>query len=114
MKRLIVALLATTLLAACSDNGPLTGGGFTGNYALVSINTFDLPVQSGSNSNFTTYINAGTLTLNVDHTYTLSITYQDVYTDNSTINRTEVLSQGTYSGSGNSITLTDDSSGATG
>ena len=99
MRRLASVVLTGVLLTACGD--AFSPGGVSGTYNLESINGNPLPAESELPGVFTadrTVIAAGSVTLNADGTYSVSLTWEiteqgitttDPFTDSGTFTLVE-------------------------
>ena len=109
MRRLAAAtaLVLTAFVAGCGDDDddPVSpAAGITGTYALETVNDEDVPVVVVTNGADTGEITAGSLTLNNNLSFTSSLSIRTTIGGQAT---DETLTEsGTFTRSGNTITLT--------
>jgi hypothetical protein len=100
---LAACAILTGSLAACGDDAtePLVAP--EGSYTLSTIGGVTHPAQLGDTSEGALFIDAGSLVLAADGTFTLSET--DRVVDDKSSTTTQINSTGTYTMDGNDITL---------
>lgn len=105
--RLLASLAACVLLAtpiaACSGDSTEPVIAVAGSYTLSSISGVTLPVRLLESAEGVLFIDAGSLVLGADGTFTLSETDRLVAEKSSTT--TQLQSTGTYTSKGSEITL---------
>jgi hypothetical protein len=99
--------LAVALVIACGGGSdPASpGDSVVGTYALRTINGATLPAVLGTEQGVTVSVTAGALTLRADRTFSATVTARGVGVG--TDNTLTSTSAGTYSVSGNAVTLVD-------
>jgi hypothetical protein len=100
---LVLAMAIPLAVAGCGDStGP--GGSVAGTYELRSINGDPVPVTTDESGSFREEITAGFVRLNANGSFSAGLTFR---VTNGTVVTTETLEiNGTYTRSGNRITLT--------
>ncbi len=107
MRTRILALVAGVALAACTaqPESPSVGRAGAG-YALTAVDGKALPANAYLGVDVSVGATGGTLTLQGDHTYTLSVAYDRHFASGNRDVRFTQSEQGTWSASGNELTLT--------
>ena len=85
MRRLLSVALASSLVFGCGDS--FSPGGVSGAYNLQSVNGQNIPSSetvTGPGFTFTVEITSGTLRLNSDNTWSVSITTTRLFTEGPT------------------------------
>lgn len=97
-----LCILALALVVGCSDsNAPRRT--ITGTYPLININGDPLPSLVYQETNYTLEVTDGTISLGSNGTFTDSYTIRE--NDNGTVSSYTIPCSGTWSRSGNNLTL---------
>jgi hypothetical protein len=112
MFRRILPSLAVLFAVACGGGTDPAGpdGPVVGTYTLRTVNGLVLPAVVGTEQGVTVSITAGALTLRADRTFSATTTARGVGVG--TDNTVTAAGAGTYTVSGNAVTLVDASSNA--
>ncbi len=109
---IMTVVLAGGLLTACGDDGDATGTGGTsifGTYALQTVNGTSLPFVLIQIGNDKIEVTAGSVRLNSDNTYSVSVTFR--LTEAGTVTTETDTGAGTYTASGSTIQFSDSGDG---
>ena len=108
----VMVTLAGGLLTACGDDDDATGTGGTsifGTYALQTIAGTSLPAVLLEVPDFKIEVTAGSVRLNSDNTYSISISLR--LTDAGTVTTETETGAGTYTASGSTIQFSEPGTG---
>lgn len=106
--RAAIALLALVAVVGCGkdSSGPKT---LPGTYPLRSVDGRNLPAMVLQSPGYSLEVTDGTITLNANGTFTDSYSFRE--NDGGTVTNVTIPCAGTWSQSGNSITLEETASG---